>query len=213
MRTVLSPDGLNVRAGPSKSARVLGTAARGVTLTVLGSTSSDGGWIEVKGATVTGWISAQPTLSAPGEFRAFSTAQFAALYPASWTESELPPTGPTTSVLFRPASGPGDIVVTAAAGVAALPHGRPGYGGKSVSQAVVCGTTAGLVIYQQTGTPTASPTAASGPQSLTYLAEARFAVNKGLALGLYADLPDLGPSLQVFNEFVASVTFPSPHCA
>src|ERR1700678_2324294 len=57
-RTVLSPIGLNVRAGPSKATKVLGTAAEGVVLDVLGHTSQGGGWFKVKGATVTGWISA-----------------------------------------------------------------------------------------------------------------------------------------------------------
>ncbi|HEX4865417.1 MAG TPA: SH3 domain-containing protein, partial [Acidimicrobiales bacterium] len=127
---MLSPTGLNVRAAPSASAGVLGSAAQGVALTVLGYTNSGGGWFKVKGATVTGWISEQPTLSAPGEFRFYSSSQFAALYPASWTESVLsgstpPPTtsAPTqatgtsvtpvapSSIVFRPASGAGDIVV------------------------------------------------------------------------------------------------------
>src|ERR1700689_5135239 len=65
-RTVLSPIGLHVRAGPSTAAKILGTAAEGVVLDVLGHTSQGGGWFKVKGATVTGWITASATLSAPG---------------------------------------------------------------------------------------------------------------------------------------------------
>jgi hypothetical protein len=200
-------------------------------LTVLGYTSSDGGWFKVKGATVTGWISALPTLSAPGEFQSYSSSQFAALYPASWTESALraPAAAPTTSaephptstsapappssVVFRPTSGPGDIVVTDASSVSLLPHGRAGYGPKSVSPVVACGITAGLVVFQQTGTSPATSTATSVPQPLTYLAEIRFAVDKQHALGLYADMPDLGTTLQTFKAFVASMTFGAPQCS
>ena len=230
-RTVLSPTGLNVRAAPSASAAVLGSAAQGVLLTVLGYTDSGGGWFKVKGATVTGWISAQPTLSAPGQFRSYSSSQFAALYPATWTESALssstpaPTTSvptqatstsvtpvPPSSVMFRPASGAGDIVVTSAGSISQLPQGRAGYGRRSVSQIVACGTTAGLVVFQQTGaSPTTMPTLA--PESLTYLAEVRFAVDNQNALGLYADMPDLGPTFQIFQEFIASVTFTAPQCS
>ncbi|HUE57944.1 MAG TPA: SH3 domain-containing protein, partial [Acidimicrobiales bacterium] len=213
---------MNVRAAPSASAAVLGSAAQGVALTVLGYTSGGGGWFKVKGATVTGWISAQPTLSAPGEFRYYSSSQFAALYPATWTESSLSgsapapatsvPTQPTvtvppaaaTSVAFRPASGPVDIVVTSAGDLSQLPQGRAGYGRTSVSQVVACGITAGLVVFQQTR---ASPSteATSVPESLPYLAEVRFAVDKQNALGLYADMPDVGVTFQIFQEFIASM--------
>ncbi|HUJ66155.1 MAG TPA: hypothetical protein VLX59_11490 [Acidimicrobiales bacterium] len=210
----------------------MGSAAQGVVLTVLGYTASAGGWYHVKGATVTGWVTAQPTLSAPGEFRSYSSDQFAALYPATWTESALPgsaavsttsapsqrtPTGPPpgapSSVLFRPASGAGDIVSTAAGGVAQLPDGRPGYGRTSVSQVVVCGITAGLVVFQQTGSSPTTTSATSVPQSLTYVAQVRFPVDRQHALGFYADMPDLGPTFQIFKNFVASVTFNAPQCS
>lgn len=185
----------------------------------------------MKGATVTGWISAQPTLSAPGEFRSYGSSQFAALYPATWTESAL--TGstpaPTTSVtpqatatsvtteaassvVFRPASGAGDIVVTSAGGISQLPQGRTGYGRTSVSQVVACGITAGLVIFQQSSTSPGTDSK-SAPESLTYLAEVRFAVDKQNALGLYADMPDLGPTFQIFQELIASMAFSAPQCS
>jgi hypothetical protein len=203
-------------------------------LTVLGYTGSSGGWFKVKGATLTGWISAQPTLSAPGEFRSFSSSQFDALYPATWTESALPGSTratPTTvraqpksasastvarsNLVFRPASGPGDIVATSAGTVSQLPQGRTGYGRQTVSQVVVCGTTAGLVVYQQAGAAPATGTtsATSPPESLTYMAEVRFATDKQHALGFYADLPDLGQTFQIFKEFLASVTFSAPQCS
>ena len=223
-RTVLSPVGLRVHKAPSKSAPVLGSAAEGVALTVLGYTSSDGGWFKVKGATVTGWITALPTLSAPGEFQSYSSSQFAALYPNNWTEAALhpsaavPPTSAgakpaaTSSVVFHPTSGSGDIVVTAAGSVAQLPQGRAGYSRKSVTQVVACGVTAGLVVFQQSGAPPANSSATSVPQSLTYLAEIRFAVDKQHALGVYADMTDLGATFQIVKALVSSMTFNSPQC-
>ena len=202
-------------------------------LTVLGYSSSGGGWFKVKGATVTGWISAQPTLSAAGDYRFYSSSQFSALYPATWTESALsdsssasttsvptqsatttPAPATPSSVVFRPATGAGDIVVTSAGSISQLPQGRAGYGRKSVSQVVACGITAGLVVFQQTGT--ASSTTSPGPsvpESLTYLAEFRFAVDNQHALGLYADMTDLGPTLQIFQGFIASMTFSAPQCS
>ncbi|HET6965079.1 MAG TPA: SH3 domain-containing protein [Acidimicrobiales bacterium] len=233
-RTVLSPVGLNVRASPSPSAKVLGTARQGVALTVVGYNGSGGGWFQVKGQTVTGWISAKPTLSAPGVFRSYSNSAFGALYPATWSESDLAVPAPTSttspapppastgappqrpsSVAFRPASGPGDIVVTSAGSLSQLPHGRAGYGTKSVSDVVVCGVTAGLVVYERVGAPATTTAAAPGseaPQSLAYLAEVRFAVDKQHALALYADMPDLGPTLDVFKQLAASVTFSGSQC-
>lgn len=204
-------------------------------LTVLGYTADGGGWFKVKGATVTGWITAQPSLSAPGEFRTYSSSAFSALYPADWSESALgPAAAPTTStsspdtttspgtsgtgtpvtsssVAFRPGLGTGDIVVTSAGSVTQLPHGRSGYSRTSVTQVVVCGVTAGLVVFRRTaGSPSASGT--SVPESLAYLAEVRFAVDAQHALGFYADMPDLGSTFDVFKELLASVTFSSPQC-
>lgn len=228
---MLSPTGLNVRAEPSASAPVLGSAAQGAVLTVLGYTGSEGGWFKVKGATVTGWISAQPTLSAPGEFKTFSSPDFTALYPADWSESAVGATStsttstapadtstsqaPTTpsSVAFRPGAGAGDIVVTSAGSVAQLPHGRTSYGRASVTQVVVCGVTAALVVFQRSPTPPSSSPGTSVPQSLAFLAEVRFAVDAQHALGLYADMPDLGATFDIFKEVVASVAFSSPQCS
>lgn len=226
-RTVLSPLGLNVRKAPSKSSPAVGTAAQGVVLTVLRYTSSNGGWLKVKGTTATGWISAQPALSAPGEFRSYGSGAFRALYPATWrvlrlrgtsaSASVTPSTpgaarAPTGRVLFRPAAGSGDIVVSAAGAVPQLPDGRVGYGLARSSRVLVCGITAQMLIFRHAGGPPPTSAATSTPESLTYLAQVRFAVNRHRALGLYADLPDLGRTLQIFDEFVAAVTFNAPVC-
>ena len=103
-RTVLSPIGLNVRAQASKTGAVVGTAGQGATLTVLGHTGEGGtGWYQVKGATVTGFITDNPVLSAEGKFKAYSSIplNFEALYPENWTPTEVPP----ASVVFRAGAG------------------------------------------------------------------------------------------------------------
>ncbi len=206
-RTVLSPIGVNVRAQPERAATVLGTAAQGVVLSVLGHTSNGGGWFEVKGATVTGWISGDPDLSAPGEFRRYSSGQFDALYPAVWTPAASPP----SSVVFRPDSGAGDIVVTAAPSVTALPDGRAGYGRTGFSPIVVCGVTSELITFQ--GAPSPGTTAAGRAAPATpYLAQIRLTLDPKNALGMYADLTNLESQLSLFRAFVASVTFPFPQC-
>jgi uncharacterized protein YgiM (DUF1202 family) len=205
---VLSPIGLNVRAEPSKSAKVLGTAAQGVVLTALGYTDAAGGWYQVKGATVTGWISGDPTLSAAGEFSPYNSAQFNALYPAAWSSSGSPP----APVVFRSSTGTDDIQVKAAATVAQLPAGRTGYGQVGANQVVVCGVTSVLVTYQNAGpTPTTGP-GSTVPASTPYLAEVRLPVDAKHALGFYAGLSSLGAPLGVFQSFLASVTFASKQC-
>lgn len=214
VRTVLSPVGLNVRAQPDRAAKVLGTAAQAVVLTVLGHTGGSGGWFQVKGATVTGWITDNPTLSASGEFRSYVSGVFSALYPAAWTSSDIS----ATTAVFRSGTGPDNIVSDAAASVTRLPAGRPDYGQSSSQPIVVCGVTSILVVYQYNGpttttTTTTVATPAAGPTApLPYLAQVRLTPAAHHALGFYANLTDDGAQLQIFRQFLASVTFPSPQC-
>lgn len=113
-RTVLSPIGLNLRAQPVRSAHILGTAAQGAVLNVLQHMAQGGGWFQVKGATHTGWIIDSRTLSAPGLFRSYASAQFTVLYPSTWTASASPP----NTVTFRAGTGTESIVVRTATTVA-----------------------------------------------------------------------------------------------
>jgi Bacterial SH3 domain len=206
-RTVLSPIGVNVRAEPSMSAKVLGTAAQGAVLTTLGHVDANGGWYQVRGATVTGWISADPTLSAPGEFRTYTSGLFSALYPATWTSAESPP----ASVVFRSDTGPENIVVTGGPSEAKLPQGRDGYGQSGSRQIVVCGVTSDLVTYQQAESSGTTPPATAAT-TLPFLAEILLTVDAQHALGVYGNLSDLGPQLQTFQAFAASLVFPSKQC-
>jgi hypothetical protein len=208
-RTVLSPLGLNVRATPSTAAKILGTADQGTVLTVL--SHSPLGWFEVKGATVTGWITDSSTLSAAGKFATYTSGSnvFAALYPAGWTVAETP----TASVVFRAPSSPDTVVVTAGTTVAQLGSGRTGYHLVRSAQVVVCGVTSQLVTYTDPSvaatTDPAATAAALDPQP--YLLQVRLTLDAQHALGLDANLAALSQqpgALDIFN----SVTFPFPQC-
>ena len=203
-RTVLSAVGINVRSQPSKTASVLGTAAQGSTLTVLAH--SDQGWYQVKGATVTGWISDSAKLSAPGKFKAYSSSplMFTALYPETWTVAEVPP----ASVAFHPPSGNDSIVASLAATAALLGRGRAGYRQTAAEQMVVCGVTGDLVIFTQAGTAGA---ASGGVGAEQYLAQLHLTLDPQHALGIDGNLADLA-QVQTVRDFANSLTFPFPQC-
>jgi hypothetical protein len=208
-RTVLSPIGLNVRAQPAKTAQVLGTAAQGTVLNVLAHSDQTGGWFQVKGATVTGWISDSPTLTAQGKFNAYmqNTGQFGALYPATWTTAAVPP----ASVVFRAPSGGETIVVTTGMNVGQLGVGRAGYRRSGSEQVLACGVTSYLDTYAQSGTPTTTAPAPGGAAPQQNLAQVRLTLDPQHALGIDANLTDMS-QLQTVRDFVNAVTFPFPQC-
>lgn len=212
-RTVLAQLGLNVRASPSTSAKVLGTAARGAVLTVLGYNPGSGGWLEVKGATVTGWISADPALSAPGQFSSYSSSSgsFATLYPAGWSVAKSGPSG----VVLRDPSGTETVTFRTAAAASQLPAGRSGYLAVSSRQILVCGVTSQLVTYRRAGTPASTATSGTSVPNTAaaepYLAQVRLSLDKTHALGIYAELAEPNEVATVFS-IASSVTFPFPSC-
>jgi hypothetical protein len=197
-RTVLSPDGINVRAGAGRSARVIGTAAWGSVLTVLGHTAAGGGWFEVRGASHTGWISGDPTLSAAGEFLPYTSNAFTALYPPAWAHKAPRP----TEVVFTSSSGTDSIVATTATTASQLAQGRTGYGQAGRRTVVVCGVTSDVVTYAHAGSTS----------SESYLLQVRLVLDPHHVLGFDANLSDLGQPLQDFSNFLDSVRFPFPQC-
>jgi uncharacterized protein YraI len=197
-RTVLSPVGINMRAGAGRAAPVIGTAAWGSVLTVLGHTAVRGGWFWVRGASHTGWISSDPTLSAAGEFLPYTSNTFTALYPPAWAHKASRP----TEVVFTSSSGTDSIVATTATTASQLAEGRTGYGEAGRRTMVVCGVTSDLVTYAHAGSTS----------SETYLLQIRLVLDPHHALGFDANLSDLGQPLQVFSNFLDSVRFPFPPC-
>lgn len=196
--TVLSPIGLNVRKGPSRSAAVVGTAAQGTVLQVLGRTSVGGGWYKVQGETVTGWISADRSLSAPGRFGSYTPPSnaFSVLFPAGWTVAGSPRSG----VTFKAPTSPEKVVITTAPSLTKLPSVRQGAGvsQNSSQQVVACGVTAYLSTYT-----TATPD--------KFLADVALRLDPHHALGMKANLTSLS-QLPTVLEFVNSVSFPFPEC-
>jgi hypothetical protein len=209
VRTVLSPVGLNIRAQPAKTAAVVGTAAQAATLTVLAHTDQGGGWFQVKGSTVTGWISDNSTLTAPGKFKSYSSAQlqFEALYPEVWTSAELPP----ASVVFHPQTGRDTVVVTTAPTAAQLARGRSGYHQTSDDKLVVCGVTGDLFGFTQATAPPAATPGPGGVVAEQYLAQIHLTLDAQHALGIDANYADAS-QLQTVRDFVSSVKFPFPQC-
>jgi Bacterial SH3 domain len=195
--TVLSPIGLNVRAGPSKSAKVIATAAQGTVFQLLGHTDKDGGWDKVRGSTVTGWISSDLGYAAPGRFGYYSSSAFNVLFPAGWTSAGKPEAG----VVFRaPAPSSVEVVVTTSSSVATLPTVSQGAGisENSSEQVVACGVTSHLYSYS-----TSSPD--------KYYADALFSLAAGHALGLKATLTSMS-QMRTVLDFVNSISFPLPIC-
>ena len=209
-RTVISPIGLNVRSAPSSTASVLGTAAQGVTLTVLGYTAQGGGWYQVKGSTVTGYISSDATLSAQGAFMGYSapSGAFSALYPSGWTATAEPPSG----VDFYPSGGSDSIVVTTATSTAALGQVQTGYSQVNSSSAVVCGVTGNLVTYMTTAaTSTPSATAVGGTTLEAYQVQIALTLGTKQYLGVTANLASLN-DLPTVQDLVYSLSFPIAQC-
>jgi Bacterial SH3 domain len=203
-RTVLSPIGINVHAQPSKAAKILGAADQGTVLHVLGYTTAAEGWYKVRGETVTGWVIASPSLTAPGVFSVYSSSVFGTLYPATWSYRASAGTvvfrSPASSVVFegRPA-----------AKVAQFRAGSAGYGRTGTTQVVVCGVTSSLDTYTYAGpTPTTTKgRAAPAP----YLIQIRLTLDAKHALGIDASMTST-TQMTAVDDFVNSMTFPFPMC-
>ncbi len=128
--TILAPDGVNLRAAPSLSAKVLGIVAQGIQLPILQHSDAGGGWWEVEGQTHTGWVSGAAGLTSTGSFQSYASSvlAFTVLYPSGWTYEETPPSvtfhGPTAGASpgasATPAVGP-TITVAQAPSLSALP--------------------------------------------------------------------------------------------
>jgi hypothetical protein len=194
--TVLSPIGLHVRSGPSRSAKVIGSAAQGTVLQLLGYTGQRGGWYKVQGATVTGWISADPAYSSRGQFSSYRAPAFGVLYPPGWSQAGVPKTG----VTFRAPSPPEKVVITTAATVAKLPPADRGTGVSQTSSRifVACGVTGYFVTYS-----TSAPN--------RYLAGIALRLDAHHALGLRATYTS--PSqVRTILDFVNSLSFPFAVC-
>jgi hypothetical protein len=195
-QTVLSPIGLNVRTAPSKTAKVIVTAAQRAVLERLAYTNQGGGWYKVRGPTVTGWVSSSPTYSAPGHFGYWQSSAFSVLFPAGWSVSGSPHSG----VTFHSHLTAERVVITEASSIALLASVSSGGGNtfRGSQQVVACGVSGHLDTYT---------TSAAGH----YIANVAFIINAHHALGMTATLTSLA-ELPTVLDFVNSVSFPFPVC-
>jgi len=210
VRTVLSPLGLNIHSDPSRSAQVVGVAAQGTLLTVLDRRSDGGGWYKVQGQTVTGWIVADPTLTAAGQFVPYQSSRgFSALYPADWTFAEE-----ASDTLFRPQQGSqGSIVVRTAATTSDFGPVMSGYVATfSDDMVVVCGYTGKLTEYTRSAGSSVqpSPNGSSAPALQRY-AEIRLRFDASHAMLLAFNYAS-DAELTVFEDFYNAITFAYPQC-
>ena len=208
VRTVLSPLGLNIHSDPAVSSPHLGTASQGTVLTVLDHTDQNGGWFKVRGQTLTGWVTADASLTAAGEFQQYSSTQrqFSALYPSTWTFADEP-----ADVLFHPVNGLQTIVERSGAGTADFgPGGANGYVGAGQETVIVCGVTGDLTRDSHSGGPPPAPTPGIAGR-MALLAQIRLRLDATHALAL--DFNYAAPAdLDVFRAFFNSMTFPFPQC-
>ncbi len=228
-RTVLSSLGVNIRATAAPNATVLQTAAQGAQFNALQYTTQNGGWFQVEGSTVVGWISADPALTAAGVFTRYSSDShfFSVLYPQLWTFAEA-----ANAVIFRPQSGQDTITVRAVSTTHDLQlSSNDGYVQSSVEEnVVVCGVTTRLALWKSskpvaTATPTLSTSPTASPTSpttsatptataqplLAYRAQLVLEIDATHLIGIEYNYADVA-GLQTLRNFYNSMTFPFPQC-
>ena len=210
-RTVLTPLGLNIHAQASVTAAVVATAAQGSTLAVLDYRPDNGGWFKVQGESTTGWIVADPSLTAGGQFTPYSSdvRMFSVLVPNTWTFAEE-----SVDVVFRPQQGQQTIVVRTAATRSALgPETPTGYITTYSNVQVVCGYTGQLNEYARGGAvpqTTPSPNGSSAIRLADY-ADIRLKLDATHAMEIGFNYESKN-QLVDFQNFYDSITFPFPQC-
>ncbi len=190
VRTVLTPDGLNIRTGPSLTATVEGILAQGVQLSVLGYTAAGGGWYHVKDSATSGWISSNPALSTPHVMETYVSAspQFTVLYRSDWTYVLG-----SSSVVFSSDNSNQSITVTL------YPSAAPSPGGGSIQQTQqvgVCGGTDPETLASQGSKETATLNLAEGGGAVLQVV---YTYSSGASTG-------------AFSDFYNSIVFPGPGC-
>ncbi|MGD0447049.1 MAG: SH3 domain-containing protein [Candidatus Dormibacteria bacterium] len=224
-RTVLVQDGLRIHSSATLSAAVEGTAAWGVTLTVVGydasggpwpDSSSPGGWYQVEGSTVTGWIIADPTYTASGLLSSvgFQDKQIdGVLYPTDWTYSDN-----SGEVIFEPQTGTDlpTLVIREATTLSALgPAGLTGFASvSSNSEVVACGYTGTLVKYAAGPATSPQPTTDPGGGSVTRLADfAQFRATLSPSYAIDIEMNySTADDFAVLENLLNSIRYPFPDC-
>jgi hypothetical protein len=208
-RTVLSPLGLRIHSSPALgSANVVANAAQGATFSVLDYQSGGGGWLKVQGRSVTGWIVADPTLSATGTFSRYAAANgIVALYPQNWGFQQE-----SYGAIFLPQQGMQNLLLETGATLRSFgPPGLAGYAQSTSGSVVVCGYTGTSAVYAKNASYTgATPTALPVPRLPLYT-EIRIKFDATHAMLIGFDYQN-STQLDVFADLYNSITFPFPLC-
>lgn len=191
--TVLAPDGVNFRSGPSSAASVTGIVAQGVTLPIVSHTSADGGWWEVKGSSSDGWITADSQDTSTASFQTYdggaSTSPWSVMYKSDWDFAQS-----NTGVIVFSGPSTETITVSEAATTALLPAAAPsGTTESDVSSVEVFGVTTAQVTYAGSG----------------YLSAVAFQADPGLAFLIEAKGPSASAAA-TFSLFLNTFKFPLP---
>jgi hypothetical protein len=209
-RTVLSPLGLRIHSAPVLTSKnVIGGFSQGRTFTVLEYQSSGGGWYRVQGRTLSGWVVADPSLTAAGTYTQYSAADgVSALYPQTWAFQQE-----SFGALFVPQQGTTQSAVLELQNSQKSfgPAGLLGYALSTTAPVIVCGYTGTLGMYAKD--PSYSgPTPAPLPvPRLPLYAEIRFTIDSSHAMLIGYNYENTG-QLDVFAALYNSVAFPFPLC-
>jgi hypothetical protein len=209
-RTVVSPLGLRVHSTPVlESSNVVGGFSQGRQFTVLQYQSGGGGWYRVQGQTLSGWIVADPTLTAAGAYNTYAQADgVTALYPQDWGFQNE-----SFGTLFVPQQGSGQsIVVEIANSLASFgAPGLPGYAQSSSSSTLVCGYTGTLSYYTKNTSASGATPAPLPVARQPFYAEVRFKIDASHAMLLGFNYQN-SSELDVFAALYNSIAFPFPLC-
>ena len=208
-RTVISPLGLVMHTEPVlSSSNHVGTLAQGASVSVLDYQAQGGGWFKVMGQTTTGWIVADPTLTAQGNYTGFPSDAFDALYPEGWTfRAESP-----TVVRFVPVQqGQQSIVVATAATTSAFPNvGQTGYTSTFSQDVVPCGYTGSLVKYTKGNVAAPVSPGPLVPTTQLYAdIRLRFDSTHAMLIAFNYQSED---QFSVFEVFYNAISYPYPQC-
>jgi len=188
--TILAPDGVNMRAAPSLTAKVLGIVAQGIQLPILQHSAAAGGWWEVEGQSHTGWVSGAAGLTSTDSFQSYASSvlSLTVLYPSAWTYEETPP-----SVTFR---GP---AVSASSGAQASPAPSAASSGGGPTTPTITVTQAPSLAALPTAVPATQPLFAATPvevYGLTVL-ERRYVAPSGQLLAVVQVAPHRGLAFEL----------------
>src|SRR6202165_5187457 len=162
----------------------------------------------VEGRSVTGWIVADPTLTAAGAFNRYAAANgVSALYPQTWGFQQE-----SYGAIFLPMQGMQNMLLETAATLRTFgTPGLPGYTQSTSDSVVVAGYTGPLNEYAKNASYTgATPTALPVPRLPMY-AEIRLKFDATHAM-LVGFNYQHSTHLDVFADLYNSITSPLPLC-